>query len=81
MLLERRRLTVPPGDRLLLHDVSWDEFEQILEELGDRRTSRIAYHQGVLELMFPLSTDIGTGDRMPSSLPRKATDFVPGHCN
>lgn len=54
MLLELRRLTVPPGDRLLLRDVTWDEFEQILAELGDRRSSRIAYHQGVLELMTPL---------------------------
>ena len=54
MLLELKRLIVPPGDRLLLNDVTWDEFEQILEELGDRRSSRIAYHQGVLELMTPL---------------------------
>lgn len=36
MLLELRRLTVPPGDRLLLRDVTWDEFEHILAELGDR---------------------------------------------
>ena len=57
MLLELRRLTVPPGDRLLLSDVTWEEFEQILEELGDRRSSCIAYHQGVLELMNPLPKD------------------------
>lgn len=54
MLLELKRLTVPPGDRVLLQDVSWNEFEEILEDLGDRRSVRVAYHQGVLELMTPL---------------------------
>jgi hypothetical protein len=35
MLLELRRLSVPPGQRVLLHEVSWQEFESILEELGE----------------------------------------------
>ena len=35
MLLELRRLEIPPGQRLLLRDVTWQEFETILEELGD----------------------------------------------
>lgn len=55
MLLELGRLTVPPGDRLLLHDITWEEFEQILGDLGEHRAVRIAYHQGVLELVPPLS--------------------------
>ncbi|MGF1499321.1 MAG: Uma2 family endonuclease [Elainellaceae cyanobacterium] len=54
MLLELRRLTVPPGDRLLLRDVTWAEFEQILDDLGEHRSVRLAYCQGVLELMTPL---------------------------
>ena len=33
--LQLRQLDVPPGQRLLLHDVSWDEFEAILAELGE----------------------------------------------
>lgn len=52
--LQLRQLDVPPGQRLLLHDVSWDEFEAILEELGEHRGARIAYDQGVLEIMAPL---------------------------
>ena len=54
MLLELRRLEVPPGQRLLLRDVTWEEFEAIAEELGDHRASRLAYAHGVLEIMTPL---------------------------
>lgn len=54
MLLELRRLEVPPGQRLLLRDVTWQEFEIILEELGDHRGSRLAYDKGTLEIMVPL---------------------------
>lgn len=52
--LQLRQLDVPPGQRLLLRDVSWAEFEAILEELGDHRGTRIAYDNGVLEIMAPL---------------------------
>ncbi|BAU14991.1 hypothetical protein LEP3755_55470 [Leptolyngbya sp. NIES-3755] len=54
MLLELKRIEVPPGQRVLLQDVSWQEFERILEELGDRRSARIAYENGTLEIMTPL---------------------------
>jgi Uma2 family endonuclease len=54
MLLELRRLEVPPGQRLLLQEVTWQEFETILEELGDHRGSRLAYDNGTLEIMMPL---------------------------
>jgi len=49
--LQLRQLDVPPGQRLLLHDVSWAEFEAILAELGEQRGSRIAYDNGLLEIM------------------------------
>ncbi|MGF1523339.1 MAG: Uma2 family endonuclease [Leptolyngbyaceae cyanobacterium] len=52
--LQLRQLDVPPGQRLLLHDVSWAEFEAILEALGEHRGTRIAYDQGLLEIMAPL---------------------------
>jgi Uma2 family endonuclease len=54
MLLELKRLEVPPGQRLLLQEVTWQEFETILEELGDHRGSRLAYDNGTLEIMMPL---------------------------
>lgn len=52
--LQLRQISVPPGHRVLFHDVSWQEFEAILEELGERRASRIAYNKGTLEIRMPL---------------------------
>jgi Uma2 family endonuclease len=54
MLLELNRFEVLPGQRLVLRDVTWPEFEAILEELGERRSSRIAYSQRTLEIVMPL---------------------------
>ncbi len=39
---------------MLLEDISWQEFEAILNELGEHRSSRVAYRQGTLEIMVPL---------------------------
>ena len=52
--LQLQQIDVPPGQSLLLKDVSWREFDAILTELGPHRSTRIAYHQGVLEMMAPL---------------------------
>jgi Uma2 family endonuclease len=54
MLLELKRIYVPPGQRVLLKDVTWQELETILEELGEHRAARIAYDKGILEIMAPL---------------------------
>lgn len=40
--LQLKQLSVPPGQRLVVHDVSWQKLEAILEELGDHRAARIA---------------------------------------
>lgn len=52
--LALRQLSVPPGQHVLLKNISWQEFEAILEELGDHRGSRLAYDNGTLEMMMPL---------------------------
>ena len=54
MLLSIKRIDVPPGQRVLLRDVTWQEFETILDDLGEHRAARIAYDRGVLEIMAPL---------------------------
>jgi Uma2 family endonuclease len=54
MLIELKRLDVPPGQRVLLQGVRWQEFEDILEELGEHRAARVAYDNGILEIMTPL---------------------------
>jgi Uma2 family endonuclease len=40
--------------RVILSNVSWQTFEQLLKELGDNRSSRLAYDEGLLEIMTPL---------------------------
>jgi Uma2 family endonuclease len=52
--IELRQLVVQPGQHIQLQDITWDEFEAILEELGDRRASRIAYSDRILEIRMPL---------------------------
>jgi Uma2 family endonuclease len=48
------RIKISAGQRIYLHDVSWEEFEQILLELGEKRATRIAYYAGELEIRMPL---------------------------
>ncbi len=48
------RLTILPGETLVV-DANWEEFNEILEELGEKRSSRIAYQKGQLHIMVPLS--------------------------
>jgi hypothetical protein len=48
------QIQVIPGQRLILDNISWQEFEEILEDLGEHRHSHIAYYRGVLEFRMPL---------------------------
>ncbi len=41
-------------NRILLQSVSWQTFNQLLAELGDKRGQRLAYDHGNLEIMSPL---------------------------
>jgi Uma2 family endonuclease len=43
------------GSAIALHSLTWQDWENILEELGEDRHTRIAYYQGTLEIMSPLS--------------------------
>jgi Uma2 family endonuclease len=52
--LQLQQLDVPPGQRLLIRNLGWSEFEAVLAELGERRASRIAYSNGTLEIRMPL---------------------------
>jgi Uma2 family endonuclease len=48
------QLQLAPGSVVTIPNVTWAEFETILTELGDRRTTRIAYSHNTLEIMVPL---------------------------
>ncbi|OKH23678.1 Uma2 family endonuclease [Chroogloeocystis siderophila] len=54
VMLQLSQIDVSPGQRIVLQNVNWQQFEEILEELGEHRGSRVAYSQGTLEIMTPL---------------------------
>jgi Uma2 family endonuclease len=51
--LQLRQLKILPNQTLCLSEIGWLEFDAILTELGDRRSSRIAYYQQNLEIRMP----------------------------
>jgi len=48
------QITLSPGSVVTIPNISWLEFESILQELGEKRRSRIAYSNSTLEIMVPL---------------------------
>ena len=54
MQVQLKQIVVPPGQQLLMTDISWQMYEQMLEEFGEKRGARINSSQGVLEIMVPL---------------------------
>jgi Uma2 family endonuclease len=44
----------PAEERVVLHNISWETFERLLDEAGDHRNTRFYYLDGTLEIMSPL---------------------------
>src|SRR5437870_10967134 len=44
---------LPAGATLVLQDITWDAYEELLENLAGRTGVRITYDQGRLEIMSP----------------------------
>ncbi len=47
-------LTAKQADRIVLNNIGWEQFENLLKDLGNTRSARIAYADGTLEIMTPL---------------------------
>ncbi len=48
--------TAPPNEqRVVLPNVSWEQFEQLIIELGIDRLVRLTYARGKLEMMTPVA--------------------------
>ena len=47
-------------NRVLLYGVSWETFERLLADVGDRRKTLFHYINGTLEIMSPLSLHEGS---------------------
>jgi len=81
MLLQFEQIIVQPGHQLLLQNISWEEFEYILDELGDKRGSRVSYSKGLLEIMVPLPehelNKKMIGDLVSALLDELGVDFWP----
>jgi len=43
--------SLPPASAVTFHDVSWEEYEELIEELGEARGLRVSYNDGTLEIM------------------------------
>ncbi len=48
------QMQLAPGSLVTIPAVTWEEFEAILQELGEKRAARIAYSNQTLEIMVPL---------------------------
>ena len=50
-----KTINLSPGSHILINNVSWQEYENLLDEFGEtRHHPRINYYHGTLELMAPL---------------------------
>jgi Uma2 family endonuclease len=62
------QIPIPPSqaefplgeERVVLHNISWETFERLLEEAGSNRNTRFHYLDGTLEIMSPLFVHEGS---------------------
>jgi Uma2 family endonuclease len=48
------QLVILPGQSVLMSGISWQQYDEILTELGENHTLRLAYDRELLEIMVPL---------------------------
>jgi Uma2 family endonuclease len=48
-------IKLEPGSTVTISNISWQEFETLLQELGEKRASRIAYSHNTLQIKVPLT--------------------------
>jgi len=46
--------TTPAEQRTLLTNISWQTFKAMLVDMGSERSTRLAYDEGLVEIMTPL---------------------------
>ena len=50
-----KSIQLAPGSSVTIKNLTWQDFETILVELGEQRRVRLTYFQGNLEIMSPLA--------------------------
>jgi Uma2 family endonuclease len=48
-------IRLEPGSFVSIPNLSWQDFETILTDLGEHRNTRLTYYRGTLEIMSPLA--------------------------
>jgi Uma2 family endonuclease len=48
-------IALTPGSTMTIADLSWQDFETLLADLGEKRHTRLTYYRGTLEIMSPLA--------------------------
>jgi len=52
----------PPEQRVILHDVSWETYQRLLQDFANSSAPRLAFDEGTLEIMTPLPEHEGYGE-------------------
>jgi len=47
------QIRLAPGSAIALSGLTWQHYQALLQDLGDDRSTRIAYNEGVLEIRLP----------------------------
>lgn len=55
MQIDFCQIEIKPGQQLFLKDISWKNFENLLEEFGEKRATRISYYERELEIIRPMT--------------------------
>ncbi|MGK7943588.1 MAG: Uma2 family endonuclease [Microcystaceae cyanobacterium] len=53
-MLITEQTTITLANRVILHNISWQQFNNLLKDLGNSRSARLTYDRGTLEIMTPL---------------------------
>jgi Uma2 family endonuclease len=48
-------IELTPGSTVSISNLSWQDFETLLTDLGEHRRTRLTYYRGTLEIMSPLA--------------------------
>ncbi|MBW4647875.1 MAG: hypothetical protein KME06_04125 [Kastovskya adunca ATA6-11-RM4] len=52
-------IELAPDSTVSIHNLSWQDFESLLLEMGEKRSTRVAYYRGTLEIISPLALHVG----------------------
>lgn len=50
-----KAIALSAGSRISIPNLTWQDFEQILVDAGEKRNTRMTYYRGTLEIMSPLA--------------------------